>query len=127
MTSPALKPQCPALAGWRAQVWALALFVALFKGLIPHAALAAALMQGAPALPWCAPGSAGAEAASNTSEEMGSTHACVCAAAGEATLLPGKLGPLPTARGQHEPLRALHTAALISPLRLPPARGPPAV
>jgi len=121
-------PQRPALAGWRANVWALALFVALFKGLIPHAALAAALMQGNPALLWCAPGSSGATVADKTSQDMpGSTHACVCASAGEAMLLPGKVGPLPTAHIQHESLQSLRTAALVPRLLPPPARGPPAV
>ena len=128
MTAPLRTPDRAALGGWRARVWAWVLFAALFKGLIPHAALASVLMQGDPALLWCAPGTPGTAAAGKASDEMaGAEHACVCASAGEATLLPGKPGLLPTDRAQADPQRLIHTAAFTPRLLPPPARGPPAL
>jgi len=113
-----------ALKGWRARAWAWVLFLALFKGLIPHAALAAVTMAGDPALVWCAPGSPVVEG--KAANAMAATaHACVCASAGDAALPPG-LGAAPQAVSTADSLPSiLHTAA--SPQRLlpPPARGPP--
>ena len=46
------------LTGWRSQAWSLVLFVALLRGLVPPAALAALLDDGRPPLAYCAPGKA---------------------------------------------------------------------
>lgn len=113
-------PQSP-LAGWRSQAWSLVLFVALLRGLLPHAALAGLLDNGNPQLAWCAPGKAPASPVSAPA-----THAaCVCAPAGEALAtsgLPPPLALLPVARG-HSPASAVGAAGIDPPdLR---ARGPP--
>lgn len=129
MTSRTAPTQPPAaLCGWRARVWSGVLFMALLKGLIPHAALASALMQGTPALVWCAPGLAAATGESKAAVEMsGASHACVCAFAGDGALLPGKVGPTPSGSTHDQPLARTHSAAIAKRLLLPPVRGPPAL
>ena len=118
---PALNPT--ALQGWRARAWAWVLFVALCKGLIPHAALASVVMDGSPALVWCAPGTT---ATSEAAPGMSSTaHDCVCASAGDGALpLSGVEWPALTLASP-TPQTWLPLAFAAERLRLPPARGPP--
>lgn len=128
MTAPRHIPQPAALGGWRARVWAWVLFVALLKGLIPHAALASALMQGDPTLVWCAPGLPAVAGEGKAAGEMSSAaHACVCASTDEVTLLPGKVGPLPGGNTHESSQHANRTAVIAQRLLPPPARGPPAL
>jgi hypothetical protein len=116
------------LRGWRARVWAWVFFVALLKGLIPHAALAAVVMGGDPAAVLCAPAlgngavNAGAEAAAS---QMASHGHCLCASMGDGAppqvpLAPGFLTAQPA-----RVLRSVAVAAVCCDTRLPPARGPP--
>lgn len=115
-----------ALKGWRARAWAWVLFLALFKGLVPHAALASVLMQGDPALVWCAPGlpSAGGE-----SKAMGgvsaAAHACVCASAGDGALPTESLAALPRSAEHDQPQASPLSTVLALRSLPPPARGPP--
>ena len=124
MSSAPASHRTAALSGWRAQLWAWVLFVALFRGLIPHAALASAVMDGDPALVWCAPG-AGAVQGKAVSSLMGAVHDCVCASAGDGAMPLGHV------------IQSIHSAApgLALPSQAPalaahqvlppPARGPP--
>ena len=120
-------PAAPiALKGWRARAWAWVLFLALFKGLVSHAALASVLMQGDPALVWCAPG---LPSASGESTAMGgmsaASHACVCASAGDGGLPFESVGVLPRS-ASHDLPPVLPNANLVAQRPLPPpARGPP--
>lgn len=115
-------PQFNSLRGWRSQAWSLVLFVALLRGLVPHAALAALLDDGRPQLAYCAPGKAVPKAAA---EAMAAHGHCVCAPAGEA------LSPTAASAAASLPLPA--TAPLAWPAtwlvkQAPPialARGPP--
>lgn len=109
------------LTGWRSQAWALVLFVALLRGLLPHAALAGLLDNGNPELAWCAPG----KAPPGEDRALAAHAACVCAPAGES--LAGSrstptLGILPIATGA-----AAAPAQFLMALRPPAvrARGPP--
>jgi len=114
------------LQGWRAHAWAWVLFAALVKGLIPHAALAGAVMTGDPALVWCAPGKvAGSSEAGASGAIAGAEHGCVCAASGDGGVLPGHtVSPLaPTVVLKPQPL-LLAAASKLRPWP-PPARGPP--
>lgn len=118
------RPSSTALQGWRARLWAWVFFAALLKGLVPHAALAAALMTGEPSLSWCAPGTA-AEGANSQRANGASEHSCVCASGFDAAAVgdglafqPGDTAPLAVA-----PTRIARSSAAH---RLPPARGPPA-
>ena len=121
MHAPAPTSQ-PGLKGWRARLWAWVLFAALLKGLIPHAALAAGMMSGDPALLWCAPGKgvAGMPAAAEP------PHDCVCApSSAEGTGHETALSPRPVAQHAAHPSAAGTTPA--SPrTRPPPSCGPPA-
>lgn len=113
----------PALQGWRSRAWAWVLFVALCKGLIPHVALASVVMDGSPAMVWCAPGTA---AASEAKPGMGSmVHACVCASAGDGALPLSGAELLASVASQPSPQTLSHSAFAVERLRLPPARGPP--
>lgn len=121
-------PKAPALTtvrGWRARAWAWVLFLALFKGLVPHAALAAALMPGGPALLWCAPGKERIDDRSAGAETPASAQHCVCATFGDAA---GAVTPpaLPPLLSGHERM-AVATPVLVArqTLWLPPVRGPP--
>jgi len=113
-------PQQP-LTGWRSQAWSLVLFVALLRGLLPHAALAGLLDNGNPQLAWCAPGKAPVGQLSTPAAHA----ACVCAPAGEALTTSGLPPPmaLPPVSRKHSPASAIGTAFVDPPdLR---ARGPP--
>lgn len=124
----AYPPKAPALTtvrGWRARAWAWVLFLALFKGLVPHAALAAALMPGGPALLWCAPGKDRIEDRSAGAETPASAQHCVCATFSDASSTATDLAPPPPAC-RHEALEVTATAPTDRPsLWLPPPRGPP--
>ena len=117
----------PALQGWRARAWAWVLFLALFKGLIPHAALASVMMDGSPALLWCAPG-AGSQVEGKPGAAMtAAAHDCVCASSADSAA-PPKPAAVPTALALNaQPLRPLNSLLAVSQQRLPPARGPPAL
>ncbi|MDO9451808.1 MAG: hypothetical protein Q7J29_03015 [Stagnimonas sp.] len=121
-------PRNAALNGWRARVWAWVLFLALFKGLIPHAALASVLMRGEPALVWCAPGAAAISSEGKSSASLpGELHACVCAAAADGAL---PSDPSAAVYGRMAPVQPSAVAAIASdaqPVWLPPVRGPPAL
>lgn len=113
----------PALRAWRARAWAWVLFIALCKGLIPHAALASVVMDGSPALFWCAPGSG---AASEAAPGMSSTaHDCVCASIGDGALPLGAIELRPAAPVALPQIASLPPVFAAARLRLPPARGPP--
>ena len=116
------------LQGWRARLWAWVLFVALFKGLVPHAALASALMEASPALIWCAPGASSAVADVPSTSSMGLlAHACVCASAsdGGVPLSRTAVSFPPVVQAQVALHRGDAPARTLG--RLPPARGPPQV
>ena len=110
------------LRGWRSQAWSLVLFVALLRGLVPHAALAALLDDGRPQLAYCAPGKALPGAAA---EALAAHGHCVCAPAGEslspsaALGLPAMPAPVAVALSSSE----VRPAEQNPPIRL--ARGPP--
>lgn len=115
-----------ALKGWRARAWAWVLFLALFKGLVPHAALASVLMQGDPALVWCAPGLPGAGGESKAAGNMSAAqHACVCASAGDGALPLKMVDALPRSAAHGQPQASLHSTVLALRPLPPPARGPP--
>lgn len=120
--------QAPVLKGWRARVWAWVLFVALLKGLIPHAALASALMSGDPALVWCALGAqSSAGEAKATGGMSAAAHSCVCASSGDAAM-PLVRSSDATAPRTHAPaLRQPDLVVVTQRLLPPPARGPPAL
>lgn len=124
MRSSLHRPSSTTLQGWRARLWAWVFFAALLKGLIPHAALAAALMTGEPSLSWCAPG---ATTESGTAQRAGSVgeHSCVCASGFDAADVGGGLAfqPGDSAPPVIAPPRIARASATH---RLPPARGPPA-
>lgn len=125
----ALSAQAPAnttVRGWRAHAWAWVLFLALFKGLVPHAALAAALMPGGPALLWCAPGKAPIDDRSAAAETPASAQHCVCATFGgdAASGLPEPALRPEAAAHEQLALAAVHSVAEHT-LWLPPVRGPP--
>jgi hypothetical protein len=110
------------LHGWRSRAWSLVLFVALLRGLVPHAALAALLDDGRPQLAYCAQGKAVPGAAA---EALAAHAHCVCAPAGEslsptaalALRMPPRLAAAPLA------LPATRLVERAPPLAL--ARGPP--
>lgn len=115
-----------ALSGWRARAWAWVLFVALFKGLIPHAALASVMMDGNPALVWCAPGSQSAAGEAKAASVM-ADHSCICASAGDSSPPPVRMAA-PFAAGAHNATsQPQHLAVAPQRLLPPPARGPPTV
>lgn len=119
-------PAATALKGWRARAWAWVLFLALFKGLVPHAALASVLMQGDPALVWCAPGLPGAAGEGKAAGGMSAAqHACVCASAGDGALPSGSAEALPRSAAHGEPQASLRSTVLALRALPPPARGPP--
>lgn len=110
------------LRGWRSQAWSLVLFVALLRGLVPHAALAALLDDGRPQLAYCAPGKAlpGASA-----EALAAHGHCVCAPAGE-SLSPvagAALAALPAAPEAPLALVVVRPSQQTPPISR--ARGPP--
>ena len=74
------RPTITPFTGWRSQAWSLVLFVALLRGLLPHAALAALINDGRPELAYCAPG----KAVGSASAALGAHAQCVCAPAAEA-------------------------------------------
>ena len=119
-------PRNAALNGWRARAWAWVLFLALFKGLIPHAALAGVLMRGDPALVWCAPGSPAVSSEGKSSATMpGEAHACVCAAAADGALPVDPSAALYARMATVQPLAVSAIALDAQRLWLPPVRGPP--
>ena len=125
MSRPNPVVKTPPLRGWRARLWAWVLFVALFKGLVPHAALASVMMDGSPALLWCAPGTPGQAEAGGA--KMAAAHDCVCASSGDGALpLPGSAIPAAEA-GQSQGLTRQPPWIAAAQWRLPPARGPPSV
>lgn len=114
------------LKGWRAQIWAWVLFVALFRGLIPHAAIASVVMDGNPALLWCAPGSGSVESKA-ASVGMGAAHDCVCASAGDGAM-PLRRVLLPTLAGvRQQSQSSFQNEATTQRVLPPPARGPPSL
>ncbi|ROH91722.1 hypothetical protein ED208_04870 [Stagnimonas aquatica] len=116
------RPDSTSLRGWRSQAWGLVLFVALLRGLVPHAALAALLDDGRPQLAYCAPGKAVPGAAA---EAMAAHAQCVCAPAGE-SLSPvagAALAASPAAPEAPLALTAVRPPQQTSPIRR--ARGPP--
>lgn len=121
--SPALN--AAALRGWRAHAWAWVLFIALCKGLIPHAALASVVMDDSPALVWCAPGAG--TASEGTSSMSSMAHGCVSASAGDGALPLGGIELLVAAASLPLPSAVLRPAFVTDRLRLPPARGPPLI
>lgn len=110
------------LRGWRSRAWGLVLFVALLRGLVPHAALAALLDDGRPQLAYCAPGKVVPGAAA---EALAAHGHCVCAPAGEslstAVVLFVRAQPVPVAMPLARSL--VRPAEQTPPIRL--ARGPP--
>jgi len=125
MAHPSKAPTQITVRGWRARAWAWVLFLALFKGLVPHAALAAALMPGGPALLWCAPGKNPVEDRSAGAEAPASAQHCVCATFGDAS---GAVTAhaLPPLRFGHERMAVASPAPVAQQaLWLPPVRGPP--
>ncbi|MES2682776.1 MAG: hypothetical protein V4650_04595 [Pseudomonadota bacterium] len=116
----------PPLRGWRARLWAWVLFVALFRGLIPHAALASVMMDGNPALLWCAPGSS-ALAETKSGGVMAAAHDCACASSGDGGLPLGRQAIPASQAGQPQALLLQPQRIAATQWRLPPARGPPAL
>ena len=109
------------LTGWRSQAWGLVLFVALLRGLLPHAALAGLLDNGNPEPAWCAPG----KLPPGEAKALVAHAACVCAPAGESFDGPRSapvLGMLPVSTGA-DAAPAQFLMALC-PLAVR-ARGPP--
>ncbi|MES2883432.1 MAG: hypothetical protein V4709_01405 [Pseudomonadota bacterium] len=117
-----------ALKGWRARAWAWVLFIALFKGLVPQAALASVLMQGDPALVWCAPGLPSVSGDGKAVGGMSAAgHACVCASAGDGALPLLPVEALPRSAAHDQPQASPRSTLLAQPPLPPPARGPPAL
>lgn len=125
MFTPAIAANTHALKGWRARAWAWVLFVALLKGLIPHAALASVVMNGDPALVWCASGAAATGEGKTTGGMGAAAHDCVCAAAGDGALPQGGAALSPIVAAHQLPQPTLQTAAEARKFLSPPARGPP--
>ncbi len=100
------------------------LFVALFKGLVPHAAIASVVMQGATGVVWCAPGGSTTAAAADAQTAM--TEGCLCANAGDGAmpLLAQAAAAALKPAVQVPSVRAARPG--VSRVWLPPARGPPA-
>ena len=107
-------------------VWSLLLFVALLRGLVPHAALAALVDDGSPELRWCAPtpGSPPASAA-DLAAAFAAHSDCACAPASDL------LGPPPAAALPATPPAQLPRGSVVAaghptgPALPQRARGPP--
>lgn len=114
------------LYGWRAKAWAWVLFLALFKGLVPHAALAAAIHSGDPTAIFCNPSKtaedrADAAASGKTMPSMG---VCICASGFNAPLAAPVLLAV-DAEAESCAFHAAVRATLGTVTRPPPACGPP--
>lgn len=126
---PATDLPTTALRGWRASWWSLVLFIALFRGLVPHAALAGALMPGDPAQAWCSPRLEATDlgGAAALSTVLDNAHDCVCAGSGDSALPTGVAASPQAGAGDARPLPAARSTTPRRLVRPPPARGPPAV
>lgn len=125
MTHPSKAPALTTVRGWRARAWAWVLFLALFKGLVPHAALAAALNPGGPALLWCAPGKERIDDRSAGAETPASAQHCVCATFGDASGAVTAQALPPLLLGHERTAMAPPAPVAQRALWLPPVRGPP--
>jgi hypothetical protein len=117
-------PPTRSLGCWRSQAWSLVLFLALLRGLVPHAVLAAALDDGDPRLRWCAPGVAAPVEGFDPAAALAAHAQCACAPAADALAVPAPFVPgLPAASTAPIPL-TVGASAPIYP-RTARSRGPP--
>jgi hypothetical protein len=117
-----------ALRGWRARAWAWVLFIALLKGLVPHAALAAMNAGSDPTAVLCTPalatGVIDVQAEHAASQMAGHAH-CLCASGDAATLPPLVFMALALPATNLENPAAIRAAFVSNTRPLPPSRGPP--
>ncbi|MDP3857199.1 MAG: hypothetical protein Q8Q73_05465 [Stagnimonas sp.] len=109
------------LAGWRSRAWSLVLFVALLRGLLPHAALAGLLDDGSPQLAWCAPG----KTAPGATDARTAHLQCICAPSGEATISPAWISVLALPSASPDRGTVLPAPVPLAHALTLRARGPP--
>lgn len=108
-----------------ASIWALLLFLALLRGLLPPMAVAAVLSDGSPQIIFCAPGSQAPIEAGGTEQRLSTHGHCLCASPGD-PLLSVAMAALPTSSQAGDRTVPASPVSESSPhWRLPPVRGPP--